>query len=40
MAGMGARFDGTYRLTQTTHAIGGGGYTTTFQVRKEVLENG
>ena len=40
MAGMGARFDGTYRLTQTTHASGGGGYTTTFQIRKEVLENG
>lgn len=40
MAGMGARFDGTYRLTQTTHTIGGAGYTTSFQVRKEVLENG
>ena len=25
MAGLGARFDGTYRLTQTTHAIGGCG---------------
>ncbi|MEE8455111.1 MAG: hypothetical protein V3R90_10230 [Limibaculum sp.] len=40
MAGMGARFDGIYRLTQTTHAIGGAGYTTTFQARKEVLGNG
>lgn len=40
MSGLGARFDGTYRLTQTTHAISGGGYTTTFQARKEVLTNG
>ncbi|MGS4947722.1 phage late control D family protein [Meridianimarinicoccus sp. RP-17] len=38
MAGMGARFDGTYRLTQATHAIGGSGYTTSFQARKEVLD--
>jgi uncharacterized protein len=38
MAGMGARFDGTYRLTKTTHAIGGAGYTTTFEARKEVLD--
>jgi uncharacterized protein len=37
LAGLGARFDGTWRLTQTTHAIAGGGYTTTFQARKEVL---
>lgn len=40
MGGMGARFNGVYRLTQTTHAIGGSGYTTTFQARKEVLNNG
>ncbi|WP_145110303.1 phage late control D family protein (plasmid) [Cereibacter azotoformans] len=38
MSGMGARFDGIYRLTQTTHAIGGAGYTTSFQCRKEVLD--
>ncbi len=38
MAGMGARFDGTYRLTRTTHTIGGSGYTTTFTARKEVLD--
>jgi uncharacterized protein len=37
LAGLGARFDGTWRLTQTTHTIGGGGYTTSFQARKEVL---
>ena len=35
--GMGARFDGTYRLTKATHAIGGSGYTTSFSCRKEVL---
>lgn len=38
MTGLGARFDGVYRLTQTTHAIGGSGYTTTFSARKEVLD--
>lgn len=37
LKGMGARFDGTWRLTQTTHSISGGGYTTGFQARKEVL---
>ena len=36
--GLGARFDGTYRLTQTTHTIGSSGYGTSFQVRKEVLQ--
>ncbi len=34
----GARFDGVYRLTQTTHTIGASGYTTSFQARKEVLQ--
>lgn len=38
MAGLGARFDGIYRLTQTAHAIGSAGYTTNFQARKEVLD--
>lgn len=38
MSGLGARFDGIYRLTQTTHSIGSSGYTTSFQVRKEVLD--
>lgn len=38
MADMGARFDGVYRLTQTAHTIGGSGYTTSFQSRKEVLD--
>jgi len=36
--GLGARFDGVYRLTQTTHTIGGSGYSTSFQTRKEVLQ--
>lgn len=40
IASMGERFNGTYRVKQTTHSIGGSGYTTSFQVRKEVLENG
>lgn len=38
MSGLGARFDGVYRLTETTHAIAGAGYTTTFEARKEVLD--
>lgn len=38
LAGLGARFDGTWRLTQTTHSIAGAGYTTAFTARKEVLD--
>jgi phage protein D len=38
LGGLGPRFDGLWRLTQTTHSMGGGGYTTTFQARKEVLK--
>jgi phage protein D len=38
LTGLGARFDGVWRLTQTTHTVGGGGYTTNFQARKEVLD--
>lgn len=38
LAGLGPRFDGEWRLTQTSHSIGGGGYTTTFQARKEVIK--
>lgn len=37
LAGLGARFDGTWLLTQTTHSIGGGGYTTSFQAAKVVI---
>jgi len=38
LRGLGARFDGRWRLTQTTHTIGGSGYSTSFQARKEVLD--
>jgi uncharacterized protein len=38
LGGLGARFDGNWQLTQTTHSIGGGGYTTTFQACKKVLD--
>ena len=38
ISGTGVRFDGIYRLTQTTHTLGGSGYTTSFQCRKEVLK--
>lgn len=37
MKGLGARFDGKYRLTKTAHNLGASGYTTTFDARKEVL---
>ena len=40
VASMGARFNGTYRITQATHTINGSGYLTSFQCRKEVLNNG
>ena len=35
ITGAGARFSGTYFVTQTTHSIGGGGYTTQFNARRE-----
>jgi phage protein D len=37
MSGIGDRFNGDYRLTRTTHTLGGSGYTTSFDARKEVL---
>jgi uncharacterized protein len=37
IVGVGKRYEGLYRLTQTTHAFGGAGYTTSFQARKEIL---
>jgi len=40
LADLGARFNGTYRMTLTTHTISGAGYLTNFTARKEVLENG
>jgi hypothetical protein len=35
MDGMGDRFNGRYFLTSTTHTISDGGYTTTFECRRE-----
>ena len=32
---VGARFNGTYFVTETTHTIGNGGYTTSFNARRE-----
>lgn len=37
LIGLGARFSGTYRITQSTHTLGGSGYLTNFSARKEVL---
>ena len=34
LVGLGKRFDGTYYVTETTHRIDGGGYATSFSVRK------
>ena len=33
--GLGARFSGTYFVTDTTHTIGDSGYTTRFGARRE-----
>jgi phage protein D len=33
--GLGSRFSGTYFITGTTHTIGGNGYTTQFNARRE-----
>jgi len=33
--GLGARFSGTYFVTDTTHTMGGNGYTTQFNCRRE-----
>lgn len=38
--GLGARFSGTYFITDTTHTIGGSGYTTKFNARREDEEGG
>ncbi len=38
LEGLGARFSGSdYRVTAATHTLDGGGYRTSFQVRKEVF---
>jgi phage protein D len=38
--GLGSRFSGTYFVTDTTHSIGDGGYTTRFSARREEEEGG
>jgi len=35
IAGLGARFSGTYFITDTTHTLGDSGYTTQFNARRE-----
>jgi len=35
IGGLGNRFSGTYFVTETTHTIGEGGYTTSFSARRE-----
>lgn len=35
LKGLGSRFSGTYFVTDTTHTIGPGGYTTKFNARRE-----
>jgi phage protein D len=39
IVGMGARFSGTYFVTDTTHSIGDSGYTTKFKCRRETVAN-
>jgi Bacteriophage probable baseplate hub protein len=40
IGGLGSRFSGTYFVTETTHTIGAGGYTTRFSARREDFEGG
>jgi phage protein D len=35
--GLGLRYSGIYRITETTHTIGNAGYTTQFSARMEVI---
>jgi uncharacterized protein len=37
MDGLGPRFNGQYYVTQTTHTSGGGGYTTSFAVKRNAI---
>lgn len=39
LSGLGARFEGNWRLTKTVHTLGGSGYTTSFEARKELLKS-
>jgi hypothetical protein len=36
IGGVGERFGGLYRVTSATHTLGGEGYRTAFEVRKEI----
>ena len=36
LEGVGKQFGGLYRVTSATHSIDGGGYQTSFELRKEV----
>ncbi len=36
LEGVGEQFGGLYRVTSATHTIDGGGYRTSFEVRKEI----
>jgi len=40
ISGIGSRFDGRYFVTETTHTIGEGGYTTQFGFRREEIKGG
>jgi hypothetical protein len=37
LKGLGRRFNGTYTVTASTHAIAGSGYVTKFKARKEIV---
>ena len=38
LMGLGNKFSGTYEVTKSTHSLGGSGYTTSFDVRKEIFD--
>ena len=40
IGGLGARFSGTYFITDTTHTLGDSGYTTQFNARREDASKG
>ncbi|MEL7097507.1 MAG: hypothetical protein AAGM84_01640 [Pseudomonadota bacterium] len=39
LLGLGPKFSGIYEVTKSTHAIGGSGYTTSFDARKEIFDD-
>ena len=38
LLGLGAKFSGIYEVTKSTHTISASGYTTAFEVRREILD--